>query len=140
MGPDYAALASAAATALVAAMANEGWEGIRSAVVRLWRRANPGRAPHIEAALEHSRQELAGTSESLAEEAKGEFVAEWQGKLRRLLVAHPELVNELDDVLGFSRQHVGEIRFGSVVHHGIGDVNQAGRDISISPTADKPYE
>ncbi|GLH97041.1 hypothetical protein [Phytohabitans aurantiacus] len=32
----------------------------------------------------------AGTPQPLAEEAKSEFVAEWQGKLRRLLLAHPE--------------------------------------------------
>jgi hypothetical protein len=140
MDPEYTALASAAATALVTAMAQDGWEGIRSAVARLWRRGIPGHVTHIEAALEHSRQELAGTPQPLAEEAKGEFVAEWQGKLRRLLMAHPEAAAELNDVLRLGRQHAGQIGFGAVVHQGIGDVNQAGRDIVISKTADRLCE
>jgi hypothetical protein len=140
MDPEYAALASAAATAVVTAMAKEGWEGIKSAFAGLWRREPPQRVASIEAALDDSRQELLNVAEPLVRSTEAELIAEWQARLRRLLTANPDVARELTDVLGLERQHAGEVRFGSVSHQGIGDVNQAGRDIAITRASGRPRD
>lgn len=132
MDPEVAALASAAATAVITAMAKEGWEGVRTAVSRLWRREPADRVEHITAALEHSRQELAGVPEPLAESTQVELVAEWQARLRRLLAAHPELAGEVAAIVRLEDRPDGGVAFGPVQHHGTGDVNQAGRDLTIT--------
>ncbi|GAA1373850.1 hypothetical protein [Catellatospora chokoriensis] len=128
---DIAVLASAAATTLVTAMAQEGWEGVKSAVARLWRRDSAEQVTRVEAALEQSRQELVAGSEPV-ESAQAELVAEWQSKLRGLLAAHPGLADELAEVFKLDRQLISEVRFGNVSHHGFGDINQAGRDITVN--------
>lgn len=129
MDLDYAALATAAATAVVTAMAREGWDGVRSAVARLWRRGRPEQVAQVEAALEQSRQELVSSEESLANLTETELVAEWQAKLRRLLAAEPEVADELTEILGLQAQRGTGVKFGPVTHLGLGDVYQAGRDI-----------
>jgi hypothetical protein len=136
MDPDYTALAAAAATAVVTAMAKEGWEGVRSAVARLWRKGEHPQTEQIVAELERSRQELVGTESSLVPLTSDELVAEWKGKLRRLLVLHPELADEVAAILGTGQQ--GGVQFGDVSHHGTGDVNQAGRDIHVTRTQRHP--
>jgi hypothetical protein len=80
--------------------------------------------------LEHSRQELVSSDGSQAELTETELAAEWQAKLRRLLVAHPEVAEELAEIVGVERRGDTDVRFGPVTHLGFGDVYQAGRDIS----------
>jgi hypothetical protein len=131
MDPEYAALASSAATAIVTAMAQDGWDGIRSALTGLWRRAHPEQAGHVEAALEQSRRELTGSEGPLTHVTETELAAEWQAKLRRLLAVHPEVGEELVAILDIERQRDAGVSFGPVTHHGSGSVYQAGRDISL---------
>ena len=132
MDAEYAALASAAAMSLITSMTKDGWEGIKATIARLWRREPADRQVHIEAALEQSRQELVSTEEPLAEATQAELVAEWKAKFRRLLSAYPELAKELADALGIGQPHAGGVRFGPVHHLGVGDVNQAARDITVN--------
>lgn len=137
MEPDFAALATAAATTVVTAMSQEGWKAVKSSITRLWRKGTPGQTDHVEAELERSRAELIASEASLIPLTETELVAEWQGKLRRLLTLHPELASELAAMLT-EEQRPGGVQFGSVSHHGQGDIYQAGRDISTVHPRHRP--
>jgi hypothetical protein len=135
LDPDIAALASAAATAVVTAMAKESWERVSGAVARLWRGASAQRVEHVRTALEHSRQDLVESRSDRAADddivVEAELVAEWQGKLRRLLAEHPEIAAELRQILELDAEPAAGVRFGSVTHQGVGDINQAAGDIHV---------
>jgi hypothetical protein len=93
------ALVLAAASAVVTAMATDGWQQAREAMVKLWRRSRPGHVPAIETDLEETRAEVI-TARSVGDRAAEEgLVADWQRKLRRLLDADPDLEIELQRVL-----------------------------------------
>jgi hypothetical protein len=89
----------AAASAVVTAMATDGWQQAREAVVRLWRRSRLSHVPAIEADLEETRAEMIAAGSAGDRAAEEGLVAEWQRKLRRLLDADPDLEIELRRVL-----------------------------------------
>lgn len=91
---EIAALAGTAGTTLVTLLATEGWQSVRDGFVALWQRARPDRAPAIAGELDATRAELLGARAAGDLEAEAEVGAEWQGRIRRLLTAHPELVDE----------------------------------------------
>ena len=95
MGP----LELAAATALVSAMATDGWEQACDAVLRLWRRVHPDHVSAIESDLNNTRSELVAARGIVDGSAEEELVADWQRKLRRLLAADSKLETELRRVL-----------------------------------------
>lgn len=84
-----------AANALIAAMATDGWNEARASAVALWRRVHPDRVPAIESELSEVRDEILASRESGETAVERELVADWQRKLRRLIVGHPELAAEL---------------------------------------------
>ncbi|MFJ8147169.1 hypothetical protein ACIQ6R_19130 [Streptomyces sp. NPDC096048] len=90
-------LALAAGTALIAAMATDGWNTVRSGAVALWRKVHPERVPAIEADLAAARTELMAAPHSETTEA--ELVAEWRRRLARLLNEEPGLADELQKLL-----------------------------------------
>ncbi|WP_043632386.1 hypothetical protein [Nonomuraea candida] len=92
-------LVLAAATAVVTAMATEGWQQARNAVVALWRRARPERAEVIAAELEETHAEVVAARRAGDGQAEQDLVGDWQRKLRRLLDADPGLGDELRRVL-----------------------------------------
>jgi hypothetical protein len=95
MDPELVALAGTAGTTIVGLMATQAWESTRDGVVALWRRVLPERAETVGAELEAAREDFLGE-----EDAAAELATEWQGRFRRLLRAHPELADELREVLG----------------------------------------
>ncbi|SFT12617.1 hypothetical protein [Streptomyces sp. ok210] len=99
MDPEIASLASTAGTTLVTLLTTESWQGIRDRLVSLWQRARPDRASAIADELDAAREELLGAQATGDPEAEVEVGAEWQGRIRRLLTAHPELATELDRVM-----------------------------------------
>jgi hypothetical protein len=125
-----------AATALVGAMATDGWQQGRAALVRVWRRARPADVPVIESDLEAVRAEVLAAREAGDQETEDVLVAEWQSRLRRLLAADPVLGAELrrlvDEELGPLLPEDGREQ-GTVVQNatasGNGRVYQAGRDM-----------
>lgn len=134
MDPEIAALASTAGTTLVTLLTTESWQGIRDRLVSLWQRARPDRAPAIADELDAAREELLGAQATGDPEAEAEVGAEWQGRIRRLLTAHPELAAEL-------RMALAELAPDSAVtpavtQHatasGQARVYQAGRDMRVS--------
>jgi hypothetical protein len=73
--PELAELTATAATALVRQLATDSWEGARSAVATLWRRARPGHADAGADELADSRAEVLAAREAGDEQAEDELVA-----------------------------------------------------------------
>lgn len=132
-------LVMAAGTAVVTAMATDGWEKARSAVVALWRRVHPDQAPAVDAELRDVRAEVLAAREAGDPGAERELAGDWQRRLRRLLAADPQAGAELRRVLDETlvplltpaeRSRVQHIEMTATVS-GHGRAYQAGRDQHI---------
>ena len=135
MDPEIAALAGTAGTTLVTLLTTEAWESARDRFVALWRRARPDRADSVAAEVEATRGDLLAARDAGDEEAAVELGAEWQGRVRRLLAARPDVAGELREILDELTPH-GQP--GPAVHQqasasGSSRVYQAGRDIHLGP-------
>ncbi|GGX41931.1 hypothetical protein [Streptomyces noursei] len=139
MDPQLATMAQTASTTVVALMATDVWQHTRDGVVALWRRVRPGQAEEVGSELELTRAEILAArqdGDTLGEQA---LAGEWQGRLRRLLIADPDIAQELLRVLEESRALLpaGQEVQAPVVHMhaevpGSGRVYQAGRDQHIT--------
>lgn len=89
----------AAGTALVQSMATSAWEGARSAVVALWRRAHPGTAD--EAGEQVSRQLETVRAQVLRGDADvtQALAGAWRLELDQLVAADPALLAEIRRLL-----------------------------------------
>ncbi|MFJ7135589.1 hypothetical protein [Streptomyces fungicidicus] len=99
MDPEIAALAGTAGTTVVTLMVTNAWDSARDGMVALWRRFQPARAESIGEELEAGRADLLLAREAGDAESESELTAEWQGRLRRFLLAQPEAAEELRRVL-----------------------------------------
>lgn len=137
MDRELATLASVAATALIGAMATDGWNRTRQALVDLWHAVRPQqRDDALAAALEETRAELMEARQRADLAAQDEILARCQRFLGELLAADAGTAERLSAVLGLEAhgaagRGAGEVRFGSATHYGSGDINQVGRDLSI---------
>ncbi|MFE3719135.1 hypothetical protein [Streptomyces cyaneofuscatus] len=130
MTPELAALAQSAGVTLVGLMATDAWERTRDGVVALWQRARPERADAVATELGNTREDL--TSDVTAE---GELAAEWQGRIRRLLIDRPEVAVELQRLLDELTPGTGPAAAPvsqSATASGHSRVYQAGRDLHIT--------
>jgi hypothetical protein len=130
---------TAAATVVVKLLATASWEQARSAVGRLWRRVHPERAETVQAELEDSRAEVLAARQVGDEQVEQDLVGEWQGRLRRLLTADPQLADELRQVVGELRLALAEVDApqGATINmqataFGTSRINQAGRDLHVT--------
>ncbi|MFF4625099.1 hypothetical protein [Nonomuraea jabiensis] len=133
---DMGALASTAAERLIDLLATDGWAAAKAAVMSLWRRGHPER---VEAELTEARGELLRAEESDGGlELRALLVTEWQARLARLLATHPDLIDEMRQLVGellhdngtAEGQTVGSLHQEAHVTHG--NAYQAGRDISVT--------
>ncbi|WP_260859541.1 hypothetical protein [Streptomyces cupreus] len=137
MGPEMADLARTAGSTMVALMATQTWESARDGVVALWRRFQPARAEAVSDELEATREDLLLARESGDTETEAELTAEWQARVRRLLLAQPEVAAELRRILDELEPHrpqqqtTVDVRLRAEVS-GSGRVYQAGRDQHIT--------
>ncbi|MFE3068566.1 hypothetical protein [Streptomyces sp. NPDC059247] len=99
MEAEIMALAGTAGTAVVTLLATDAWNTVRDGVVDLWRRARPERAADISAELDSTREELLRARTEGDQETEADLRVEWRGRVRRLLVEHPEVAEELRDLL-----------------------------------------
>ncbi|UYB40947.1 hypothetical protein SLV14_003625 [Streptomyces sp. Je 1-4] len=139
MDPQLTAMAQTASATVVALMATDVWQHTRDGVVALWRRVRPGQAEEVGTELEVTRAEILAArqdGDTLGEQA---LAGEWQGRLRRLLIADPDTAHELLRILEESRALLppGQEIQAPVVHmraevSGSGRVYQAGRDQHIT--------
>ncbi|MEU0213998.1 hypothetical protein ABZ281_02370 [Streptomyces sp. NPDC006265] len=98
MDAEVALLAQSAGTTLVALMATDAWHRARDGITQLWRRTQPERAETVAAELEAGREDvLAAAADD--QQTLEELRLQWQGAVRRLLVARPAAVAELRALL-----------------------------------------
>jgi hypothetical protein len=130
MDPEMAVLAGTAGTTLVTLLTTEVWQRARDGIASLWRRAEPERAEAISAELEVTRGDLLTAQAGGDVESRNELGTEWQGRIRRLLAAHPEETEALRTLLNELAPYTPE--GSSVTQHatasGDARVYQAGRD------------
>ncbi|MCB5183523.1 hypothetical protein [Streptomyces antimicrobicus] len=133
MDPEIAALATGAGTTLVGLMVTDAWHSAREGVVALWRRAVPERADGVSDTLAAAQEELVAAHDAGDEQTVAELTADWQGRFRRLLTAHPELAAELRAVLGLpaaaAEPHVTLTQHATA--SGNARIYQAGRDLRL---------
>ncbi|GAA0468523.1 hypothetical protein [Streptomyces olivaceiscleroticus] len=134
MDPEIAALAGTAGTTLVTLMATEAWQGVRDGVVGLWRRARPDRADTVAAELEATREDLLAARDAADEETEEELSRDWQGRIRRLLAARPDVADDLRallDEVSPDTPPAAPVITQRATASGSGRVYQAGRDQHI---------
>lgn len=102
MDAELVTLASTAASTIVTLLATDAWEKARSAVGTFWQRMHPASARAIEAELTEAQAALvadANRDEHPRQALADALRAEWSGRLRRLLVSHPQAADELRRLL-----------------------------------------
>ncbi|MFI7415128.1 hypothetical protein ACIBU0_41485 [Streptomyces sp. NPDC049627] len=99
MDPTLIALASAGGTAVVSAMATDGWETLRSGVVTLWRRFRPDSAAELERDLEASRSALLAAPDTESQPVRQALQSAWQGRMLTLFLEDRAAATEFEDML-----------------------------------------
>ncbi|MDH6697989.1 hypothetical protein P3T26_002443 [Streptomyces sp. MAA16] len=132
--PELTSLAQSAGTTVVTLVATDAWHRTRDGLTRLWRRAQPERADTVAAELETCRADALAAAAADDRETLAELQAQWQGLMRRLLLAHPEaaaglraLLTELDPEGAAARQLTQR-----ATASGRARIYQAGRDQHIA--------
>lgn len=129
LDPAMTALAATAGTALVQAMVTDSWVTTRDRAARILGRGNPARRQGAVEQMEATRASLrsgkvvASTAES-----------RWQGRLEAILEDHPELAEELAQLV---ENTGGQLSERAVVTQTVragnrATVNQAARDINAT--------
>ena len=140
MEAELAALAATTGTTLVGLLATDTWNSVRQGMVLLWRRARPDRAEDVGAELDAAREELLAAQEDsdlrTAAETRDGIRAEWQGRVRRLLYAHPELADDLRALLAETTSAAPvsptpPVPTQQATASGEARIYQAGRDLHI---------
>jgi len=132
-------LVMAAAQALVAAMATDGWQRAQAGAAALWRRVHPERVLAVEAELEEVRDEVLAAHRAGAGDGPvaHSLIDEWQRKLGRLVAADPGITVEMRRVLdeewlpllSAAKQAAVRSITMTATASGRGQVIQAGRDV-----------
>lgn len=93
------ALASTGGTALVTAMATDGWESVRARFARLLGHGNTGAVQAAEERLEQSRLALEAASGAELERIRTEQEIVWRTRLEDLLEHDPGLAESLKSLV-----------------------------------------
>jgi hypothetical protein len=106
-------------------------------MVALWQRFQPARAEAVGSELEATREDLLLARETGDADTEAELTAEWQARVRRLLLTQPEVADELRRILAEVSPALPEQRPSVDVRlraevSGSGRVYQAGRDQHIT--------
>ena len=135
MDSDITLLAQGAGATLVTLMTTEAWQHTRDGFSRLWQRMQPGRAETIASELEATREDVLTASATDDQQTLDELRAQWQGQLRRLLLARPRAAVELRTLLD-ELDPTGGATAPPITQHGTASgharVYQAGRDQHIN--------
>jgi hypothetical protein len=94
-----AALAAGGGTALMEAVATDGWQAVKTGFARLLGRGDERLAAAVEGRLERSRAELAALSGAELARARAAQEAAWRARLEDLLEEHPQAADQLADLL-----------------------------------------
>ncbi|MEV8533914.1 hypothetical protein [Streptomyces sp. NPDC051211] len=88
-----------AGSALVGAMATDGWQQARAAVVDWWRRRRPDAADDVGSELETLRTQVLGAREQSDTDTEQALAGAWCLRLQQLLNEDPALAAELRRLL-----------------------------------------
>ncbi|MET8824993.1 hypothetical protein ABZX40_24530 [Streptomyces sp. NPDC004610] len=133
MDAEITLLAGTAGTTIVTLLASDTWNAARNGMLALWRRVRPGDEEHVAAQLEVSRRELVDARADGDEASEREIAEEWRGRIRRLLVAHPELAADLRSLLTeLAAEAPATVTVTQrATASGSSRVYQAGRDLNV---------
>lgn len=93
-------IAVAAGTALVGAMAGEGWPAARAEAVAFWRRVRPAEADDVASELTEVRAEVLAARQADDPALERALAGTWQRRLRDLLRGEPgDLADDLRQLL-----------------------------------------
>jgi hypothetical protein len=134
--PAVTSLAQSAGTTLVTLMAADAWQRTRDGFAQLWRRMQPERAEAVVAELEAGREDVLAAVTAQDQQTLNELRLQWQGFVRRLIVARPDAVAELRRLLDELDPGGSAARHIEITQHatasGQARVYQAGRDQHIA--------
>ncbi|MEW9518357.1 hypothetical protein [Streptomyces tubercidicus] len=134
MDPELTSFAQTAGTTLVTLMTTEAWQHTRDGFTRLWQRLQPDRAHIVSDELDASREEALRAHSAADQEMLHELCLQWQGHLRRLLLAQPEAVESLRRLLDDAGSQAAT--YAPITQHATASerarVYQAGRDLHIT--------
>jgi hypothetical protein len=99
LDPALAALTTAGASAVVAAMATDAWRSVRSGVARLLGRGQPDRVAALERELEESRADLERLEGDARQRAATSKEAALRSALAELLTEQPQSREALVELL-----------------------------------------
>jgi hypothetical protein len=124
---------------VVQLLATAAWEQAKSALGGLWRRVHPERAETVQSELEDSRTEVLAAQQIGDAQVEQSLIREWDGRLRRLVAADPQLMDELRRVVTELRSALANAGASKDVTitmqattFGSSRVNQAGRDRHVT--------
>jgi hypothetical protein len=120
-------------------LVTDGWEAAKNVFVSLWRRVHPERADRVGADLAQAREDLLASPEADVPQLEAGLADEWQGRLRSLLTANPQLASDLRRILdtefrpalGESGGEAAPVNWMHARVDGGGRIYQAGRDQHI---------
>lgn len=92
-------IVAAAGAAMVSAMATDGWQHARDAVVAWWRHHRPERAEDVSSELEALRGRVLTARREEDEDTEQALTGAWRLRLQQLLEEDPELAAELRRLL-----------------------------------------
>ncbi|HZG06655.1 MAG TPA: hypothetical protein VE546_24335 [Streptomyces sp.] len=92
-------IVAAAGGALVSAMATDGWQHVRDAVVAWWRRHRPERAEEVDSELEALRGRVLTARQEADQETEQALTGAWRLRLQQLLEEDPALADGLRRLL-----------------------------------------
>ena len=105
MNEVLAALAMSAASRLVLAMVEDGWEEVKTRVARLLGRGDPAEESRQEARLERSRDEIVkGSDQQQIEQVRERQSAAWRTRFEDLLEEAPETAAQVRELVEFLGQ------------------------------------
>lgn len=136
MDPVLVALATTAATTLVAAMTQDGWDETKRAIVAYRRSRASDHASLTDYDLDAMRTELLQARTPHTAQVRNALVDRWrqtfESDLRNDLRAESEL-RTLAEKLAVRAPVVG-----TATHHGTGDINIAGHSLTVNKSVGDP--
>ncbi|WP_422741106.1 hypothetical protein ACN27B_18665 [Micromonospora sp. WMMD754] len=117
-------------------LATDSWTTARDAMVALWKRVHPQRSDLIAEELGEARTALMTARHDGDSITERDLIGEWQGRVRRLLAADPQVSEELRRLLSEELRPAVPQAQGKTVNlhaHGSGNaqINQAGHNLRI---------
>ncbi|MFE6282686.1 hypothetical protein [Streptomyces sp. NPDC057877] len=98
MDPQLALVAGAFGTAVVGAMASDGYQQAREGAVALWRRFRPGAADDVGQDLDRAREALLSAPTADRDAFAAALASAWQGHALTLLLAEPAAARAIEEL------------------------------------------